>query len=202
MSVKPTRASASIRQAAEILNRLTSDDFLEVMSMVDRKPDSAALVLAKEIFGRFGKEDWGKLIDETIIDDASSSLGEVAIERAIGAGGGNRIIAAFASEMTANAFVDALLRADSDDKDLKNSDCDDRGLAILDVFVEVARRLNRLPDDYESGEMRRFDEETDRLYDAIVEGRRDDAIDILKGTTGTYLRSVAEQRNLFPERIP
>ncbi len=111
-------------------------------------------------------------------------------------------IAALTKEMAASDFIDAVLQADSDDRQMKESDCDDRGIAILDAFVEVARRLDRLPDDYESDEMRRFDEATDRLYDAIVEGRRDDAIDILKSVTGGYLRSVAEQRNLFPERIP
>ena len=41
------------------------------------------------------------------------------------------------------------------------------------------------------------------LYDAIVENRRDDAIDYLRAIFPKYdFRSVAEQRNLFPGRVP
>lgn len=43
---------------------------------------------------------------------------------------------------------------------------------------------------------------TKELYDAIVEGRRDDAIVILNDMTGSSFRSVALQRNLFPDRVP
>lgn len=45
--------------------------------------------------------------------------------------------------------------------------------------------------------------EIDALYDAIVEGRRDDAIDMIRVLFGMpEFRSVAEQRNLFPDRVP
>lgn len=41
------------------------------------------------------------------------------------------------------------------------------------------------------------------VYDAICEGRRQDAIDALQRVfPGYQFRSVAEQRNLFPERVP
>lgn len=40
------------------------------------------------------------------------------------------------------------------------------------------------------------------LYSAICENRRDDAIAILSELTGERFRSIREQRNLFPERIP
>ncbi len=41
------------------------------------------------------------------------------------------------------------------------------------------------------------------LYDAIVEGRRDDAIDKMRSLFRHHeFRSVAEQRNLFPSRVP
>lgn len=41
------------------------------------------------------------------------------------------------------------------------------------------------------------------LYDAIVECRRDDAIDRLRELCPHYqFRSAKEQRNLFPDRIP
>lgn len=43
---------------------------------------------------------------------------------------------------------------------------------------------------------------TKELYDAIVEGRRDDAVAILNDMTGSSFRSVALQRNLFPDRVP
>lgn len=41
-----------------------------------------------------------------------------------------------------------------------------------------------------------------RIHEAICEGRRQDAIDILNEITGDHFRSVAEQHNLFPDRIP
>lgn len=41
-----------------------------------------------------------------------------------------------------------------------------------------------------------------RLHEAICENRRDDAIDILNEMSEWRLRSVAEQRNLFPDRVP
>lgn len=41
-----------------------------------------------------------------------------------------------------------------------------------------------------------------RLYDAICEGRRDDAIEIITEITGERFRSIREQHNLFPDRVP
>lgn len=41
-----------------------------------------------------------------------------------------------------------------------------------------------------------------RLHEAICEGRRDDAIDILNEMTEWQLRSVAEQHHLVPDRVP
>ena len=41
------------------------------------------------------------------------------------------------------------------------------------------------------------------LYDCIIENRRDDAIAYLRAMFPKYdFRSVAEQRNLFPGRVP
>lgn len=40
-----------------------------------------------------------------------------------------------------------------------------------------------------------------RLHEAICEGRRQDAIDILNEMSEWRLRSVSEMHNLFPERI-
>lgn len=51
-------------------------------------------------------------------------------------------------------------------------------------------------------EARSFADAANRLHDAICEGRRQDAIDILNDVTGENYRSVAEQRNLFPDRVP
>lgn len=47
-----------------------------------------------------------------------------------------------------------------------------------------------------------FADDAERLHIAICEGRRDDAIDILNEITGDRHRSIREQRNLFPDRIP
>jgi len=46
------------------------------------------------------------------------------------------------------------------------------------------------------------DANAERLHEAICEGRRDDAIDILNEVTGDNFRNVATQRNLFPDRVP
>lgn len=43
----------------------------------------------------------------------------------------------------------------------------------------------------------------ERMHEAICEGRRDEAIDLLRECFTEYrLRPVSEQRNLFPDRIP
>ncbi len=47
-----------------------------------------------------------------------------------------------------------------------------------------------------------FGKHADALHDAICEGRRQDAIDIINAVTGGAYRSVAEQRNLFGDRVP
>lgn len=48
--------------------------------------------------------------------------------------------------------------------------------------------------------------EVEELHRLICEGRRDEAICLLNSMfdfgDATYLRSVAEQRNLFPDRVP
>lgn len=44
--------------------------------------------------------------------------------------------------------------------------------------------------------------DADRLHDAICEGRRDDAIQILNDITGDRFMSIREQHNLFPDRVP
>ena len=41
-----------------------------------------------------------------------------------------------------------------------------------------------------------------RLHDAICEGRRNDAIHILRDITGEFYRDVEAQNNLFPDRVP
>ena len=46
---------------------------------------------------------------------------------------------------------------------------------------------------------RRID--VNQIYDAICEGRRDDAIEILTGITGERFRSIRAQHNLFPDWI-
>lgn len=47
-----------------------------------------------------------------------------------------------------------------------------------------------------------YDQWKIRLHEAICEGRRQDAIDILNEDGEMYLRSVREQHNLFPDRVP
>lgn len=134
--------------------------------------------------------------------------GEVAIDpkrpvHHLDADGRVALIAAARDAMTATGFVEATLADGARDLDeLHKGDCKPAGIAVLDIIVNFAARIRRLPDDYESDEMRAFDRETDRLYDAIVEGRRGDAIEILSELTGERLRRVAEQRNLFPDRVP
>lgn len=41
----------------------------------------------------------------------------------------------------------------------------------------------------------------ERIHEAICEGRRQDAIDLLRDITNLPLRSVREQANLFPQRV-
>ena len=65
-------------------------------------------------------------------------------------------------------------------------------------------QVSELQDDVAKleGEAVSFGENADRIHDAICEGRRQDAIDILNDVTGGNYRSVREQANLFPDRVP
>lgn len=75
--------------------------------------------------------------------------------------------------------IDANLAADKDDFD-----------AIERENIDLAAKIKDISADAE------------RLHEAICEGRRDDAIDILNEITGDNFRNVATQRNLFPDRVP
>lgn len=75
--------------------------------------------------------------------------------------------------------VEANLAADKDDFD-----------AIERENIDLAAKIKDISAD------------ADRLHEAICEGRRDDAIDILNELSEWRLRSVAEQHNLFPDRVP
>ena len=57
-------------------------------------------------------------------------------------------------------------------------------------------------EDYDPDSANIDDGDLDRMHEAICEGRRQDAIDILNELTGANLRSISAQRNLFPNRVP
>lgn len=89
----------------------------------------------------------------------------------------------------------------------------DNGTVILDCFVERARHLGRLPDDWETPAMLEFGGNVDRLHEAICDGRRQDACDLLREMVPDHAfmsdaarQMLAEQRgkapvatSLFPE---
>ena len=96
------------------------------------------------------------------------------------------IIALLAEDMQSDLFAGALCKPDSADE------LTDFGSAILDALREIA-------DD----ELPTIDErEAERLHEAICEGRRNDAIYILRDITGVFYRDAEAQENLFPSRVP
>lgn len=77
-----------------------------------------------------------------------------------------------------------------------------------DAYLQRVRR-NHYSGEADVTMLRAHDEisDTEReiydLYDAIVEGRRDDAIGKMRSLFALHeFRSVKEQRNLFPDRVP
>jgi hypothetical protein len=56
-------------------------------------------------------------------------------------------------------------------------------------------------DDDDEPDNSEFELAAERLHEAICEGPRQDAIDILNEVTDLNFRSVAAQMNLFPDRI-
>ncbi len=70
-----------------------------------------------------------------------------------------------------------------------------------DALIAENLKLQTKIDELEA-EAISFDLDANRLHDAICEGRRQDAIDILNDVTGGCYRSLADQRNLFPDRVP
>lgn len=92
------------------------------------------------------------------------------------------IIRLLAELMPAGLFVGALT--------------DDDG----DLTLDGQDIANHLTDEFQDEPINHRD--ADALHDAICEGRRQDAIDMLSSISGSYFRSVAQQRNLFPDRVP
>ena len=96
------------------------------------------------------------------------------------------IIALLAKHMEPDLFVGALIKDDSIDE---LSDAGAKIWAEIDALVDE-------PDAILS------DDDATRLHDAICEGRRNDAIYILRDITGEFYRDVEAQNNLFPDRVP
>ena len=94
------------------------------------------------------------------------------------------IVELLAEIMPPGKFVDALLAED---------------LTLTDDGEKIAVAL---PIDHDELVADFFGDDIHRLHDAICEGRRQDAVDILASITGEKLRSVSAQHNLFPERVP
>lgn len=91
------------------------------------------------------------------------------------------------STMTATEFADAFW-------DTAEDEWSDSAQEIADAFEADLPE----PDPWEMD-----GDDASRMHDAICEGRRDDAIAILQELFPyERLRSVAEQRNLFPDRVP
>lgn len=75
----------------------------------------------------------------------------------------------------------------------------DRGIILLDIFVERAEKIGRLPDEYEPQWVDDFRADVDRLHRLICDGENVEAVDLLREMTpGQGLRRYAEQQNLFP----
>lgn len=86
---------------------------------------------------------------------------------------------------------------------------DDLVDAVTGDVIESGNAVDKDGYDHANAEIGRLDREINyiniaasRLHDAICEGRRQDAIDILNDITNGQHRSVREQRNLFPDRVP
>lgn len=93
------------------------------------------------------------------------------------------IIRKLAELMTADDFIGALF----DDGDLTNE-----GSAILSALTDDS--------DADEDEPQVSYDDATRLHEAICEGRKQDAVDILNEITGENFRSFREQKNLFPDR--
>lgn len=97
------------------------------------------------------------------------------------------IIALLAKHMEPDLFVGALIRDDSIDE------LSEDGAKIWVELDEFADRQDEvILSDYDAS----------RLHEAICEGRRNDAIHILRDVTGEFYRDVEAQNNLFPDRVP
>lgn len=85
---------------------------------------------------------------------------------------------------------------------------DDLLEAVADDVIDANRLV--IQDDYDDLERSYLELERKikldaadhaRLHEAICEGRRQDAIDILNEISDDQFRSVREQHNLFPDRV-
>lgn len=105
--------------------------------------------------------------------------------RAMGIDSRQNLLRFIYSTMTASEFVGAFEHDDGSFTDDGNS--------IADAFE--AEIPDAEPDNSE------FELAAERLHEAICEGRRQDAVDILNEVTDLNFRTVAAQMNLFPDRI-
>lgn len=75
------------------------------------------------------------------------------------------------------------------------------GTALLDIFVERAKRIDRLPEDWEPDWIVTLRSEAERLHEAICEGRTDDADALLREMVpDQYFRPVKAQQWLAAAR--
>lgn len=95
------------------------------------------------------------------------------------------IIALLANNMEPDLFVGAFL--------------DDDGEELTKAGEKIWTALGELVDEPDAI---LSDDDATRLHDAICEGRRNDAIHILRDITGEFYRDVEAQNNLFPDRVP
>ncbi|RWO57161.1 hypothetical protein [Mesorhizobium sp.] len=90
-----------------------------------------------------------------------------------------RLIVLLADELNGDEIVEAF--DDVEDKQIGGANqLTARGTLVLDHFVERATKLGRLPDDWEPDWVSELRGEIDRLQRLIVEGRTDDALQLLR----------------------
>lgn len=114
-----------------------------------------------------------RLVDATIKLNLKQIVREMELCEA------QELVSLLGQTLAASDFLDAF--NDPDHPGIEETQrLTDRGIIILDMFVERAVKLKRIPDDYEPDWVGDLRGSVDRLQRLIVEARVDDALDLLR----------------------
>ena len=138
-----------------------------------------------------------QIAEATVVVDLTKAVAKMNVKEK------QKLVALLGNSLNGEDFIAAFEDADAPERK-RCGKFTDRGILILDSFVEHAADLDRLPEDYEFDAMVAFEVSASRLHKAIWEGDRQLASDILRecGVKELLSDAAAQMVGSFPNVQP